>query len=476
MVVVDAGSSGSRVFLYRWMARGGALPQLELMQSRDGGNLVLKVEPGLSAFKGRPAEAVDSLLPLVQFAGTHIAPSLRARTPLYVLATAGLRMLDAAHTDEILQALQTLLPRHTSFRVEPDHVRLLSGQQEGLASWLAVNFVAQRLGAAGSRPDTVGSLDMGGGSAQIAFEVAGTPEAAAAPNVETIDLTPPGAARPVHYHVYVQTLLGFGANKARARYVRWLRQTNAAQDPCLPVGMPNDWEAQLPEYQPVVGSGRFLQCRKAVTRLFYDDSDSCGQAVCSVRQLPRPPIPGNMTWFGFSEYYYTHFDVFGLSGRHNADEFMQRALAFCGTEWTELAAQYAQGLYPNAQPHRFHHQCFKSAWMSGMLHHAYQIPQNASLVVTKLLRGVEVQWTMGMAVLLALQQQRARQSRPASLPLNWLFESSVSLALALLLVVLVALGAYRWRMRLTKLLNCCGAASCYRRYNFDTPPSVNFMV
>ena len=90
-----------------------------------------------------------------------------------VFATAGLRLLSEEHTQQIVEALQTLLPTHTSFAMDASHVQLISGETEGLHSWVALNYIEGRLGAAAAADahHTVGSLDMGGGSAQITFQV-----------------------------------------------------------------------------------------------------------------------------------------------------------------------------------------------------------------------------------------------------------------------------------------------------------------
>ena len=95
-VVIDCGSSGSRVYVYCWPPHhGGATELLNIQQLRDGsGRLVMKkIEPGLSELKDTPAEAGRYLRPLLDFASAHVPTAKHSETPLYVMATAGLRML-----------------------------------------------------------------------------------------------------------------------------------------------------------------------------------------------------------------------------------------------------------------------------------------------------------------------------------------------------------------------------------------------
>lgn len=79
--------------------------------------------------------------------------------------------------------------RDYDFQVEKTHFQVISGQLEGIYSWIAINYVLGRfqnnhtdpsksnrkkfysikiISSLENRPSTVGILDMGGASAQIA--------------------------------------------------------------------------------------------------------------------------------------------------------------------------------------------------------------------------------------------------------------------------------------------------------------------
>eukprot|EP00051_Salpingoeca_urceolata_P017510 m.239060 g.239060 ORF g.239060 m.239060 type:complete len:426 (-) comp18975_c0_seq6:50-1327(-) len=248
-VVIDAGSSGSRVFVYTWPCgtRPDKLPRIAQLQNEIGHVVVKKIEPGLSYYADKPRMAVESVLPLLQYAALHIPASNRATTPLYILATAGLRSIPPAQSKAILQALRQDLPTQCEFRVLPGQVDLISGEMEGVYQWVSANYVLGRL----EHPTTatVGAMDMGGGSAQIAFELVDNVAATRVPEAlkTTLDFglkLPSG--RPKVYTVYVATHLGFGANHARQRYVKQL-QTSAktavgsVKDPCLTLGQEDIW-------------------------------------------------------------------------------------------------------------------------------------------------------------------------------------------------------------------------------------------
>lgn len=95
-VVVDAGSSGSRLFVYCVPSKSvteGTIPQITLCIDSAGLPLTKKINPGLSSFANDPASAEPYIMGLMKFAATYIPKSLHNATPVYILATAGMRLL-----------------------------------------------------------------------------------------------------------------------------------------------------------------------------------------------------------------------------------------------------------------------------------------------------------------------------------------------------------------------------------------------
>uniref|UniRef100_A0A804U6H1 Apyrase 1 n=1 Tax=Zea mays TaxID=4577 RepID=A0A804U6H1_MAIZE len=99
VVIFDAGSSGSRVHIFRFDAN------LDLVRIGSEIELFVLIKPGLSHYANDPREAAESLVSLLDDAKRVVPAELRDQTPVRVGATAGLRNLGAQKSEAILQAV-----------------------------------------------------------------------------------------------------------------------------------------------------------------------------------------------------------------------------------------------------------------------------------------------------------------------------------------------------------------------------------
>src|SRR5687768_9618545 len=76
-VVFDAGSTGSRVSIFTFVAQ----PKIKIVD-----NHFKEVHPGLSNYSANPSLAAQSLQTLVDFVTEKVPQSLRHRTPLVLKA------------------------------------------------------------------------------------------------------------------------------------------------------------------------------------------------------------------------------------------------------------------------------------------------------------------------------------------------------------------------------------------------------
>jgi Golgi nucleoside diphosphatase len=356
---------------------------------------VLKIEPGLSWYKDAPQRAAASLAQLVRFAEAHVPPTAHASTPIHVFSTAGLRMLPERTRSAIEREVRQFLSEQSTFLLRENSVQVIPGHREALFVWIAANYGLGKLSS--SDDATLGCLDMGGASAQVAYEV---PPTHVSSSSSSSELAEHGAVDPLFTvqsvwgrKVYAGTLDGFGANEARRRYVDALHHNehvkpgDVGTDPCLPPGLIDEQRRPSGGVISLVGTGDFDQCFERSVPLLRSKNlkHSFSDTI-----LPHPAHP-SAPWLGISEFWYTMDDVYNIGGTYNAVQFRQKARVFCGTEWATLSREHAQGLYPKAKPHRMKYQCFKSAWLRAMLHEGYRFPTESEFSSTSVINNLPVQ-------------------------------------------------------------------------------------
>ncbi|XP_070288641.1 ectonucleoside triphosphate diphosphohydrolase 7 [Myotis yumanensis] len=488
-LVVDCGSSGSRIFVYFWPRHNGNphdLLDIKQMRDRNSQPVVKKIKPGISAMADTPEHASDYLRPLLSFAAAHVPVKKHKETPLYILCTAGMRLLPERKQLAILADLVKDLPLEFDFLFSQSQAEVISGKQEGVYAWIGINFVLGRFDhvdesdaeapqeLAAGRRRTVGILDMGGASLQIAYEVP-TSTSVLPPKQEEaakILLAEFNLGCDVHhtehvYRVYVTTFLGFGGNFARQRYEdlvlnetlnknRLLGQKTGLSpdspflDPCLPVGL-TDVVERNSQVLHVRGKGDWSTCGAMLSPLLALSNTS----QASLNGIYQSPIDfNNSEFYGFSEFFYCTEDVLRIGGRYHGPTFAKAAQDYCGMAWSVLTQRFKNGLYSShADEHRLKYQCFKSAWMYQVLHEGFHFPYDyPNLRTAQLVYDREVQWTLGAILyktrflpLRDLRQEGVRQAHSSWFRLSFVYNHY--LFFACILVVLLAIILYLLRLR-----------------------------
>lgn len=136
IIILDAGSTGTRVHVFHYSADArSSYAVLKLPEPK------LKIEPGLSSFADNAAGAGASLHPLLAFAEQHVPASQQATTPVYLMATAGLRLVPPAAAEMILDQCRAALSA-SAFMFKPEWASIISGISEGVYGWIAANYAA----------------------------------------------------------------------------------------------------------------------------------------------------------------------------------------------------------------------------------------------------------------------------------------------------------------------------------------------
>jgi Golgi nucleoside diphosphatase len=115
-----------------------------------------------------------NIIPLLTFSQQHIPPEKIPETPLFLLATAGMRLIETSKQTAILSHLRQGVAEKFNFLFPEGHMEIITGKQEGLYQWLAINYALGKFQLEKdeiNRPTTVGAIHMGGASMQFAMEV-----------------------------------------------------------------------------------------------------------------------------------------------------------------------------------------------------------------------------------------------------------------------------------------------------------------
>ncbi|KAL8702840.1 MAG: hypothetical protein Q9201_003980 [Fulgogasparrea decipioides] len=467
-VILDAGSSGTRLHVYKWLEPSSARKDADerhlhsLPELKTEKKWTKKIHPGVSTFGEKPDRiGPDYLRKLFEHALKIVPRTAVSETPIFLLATAGMRLLPDTQRSRLLAEMCSYARSQTKFLI-PDcttNFQVIPGATEGLYGWVAANYL---LGGFNSPTDhdhgkghhTYGFLDMGGASAQIAFAPNATEADRHANDLTLLRLrTLDGAS--TEYRVFVTTWLEYGVNEARRKYIERLQEETGhsdsieLQDPCLPKGLTTTTKGDilLPGSKTVagkttslVGTGNFKECLKKTFPLL-DKEAPCEDDPCLFHGIHVPAIDFDVNHFvGVSEYWHTTHEVFEMAHKDKAYDFQtyqERVVEFCSKDWhaiQEGVKNHAFG--KKVDEGRAIEVCFKASWLINVLHDGIGIPRAGvekfpasghngtkevlgsaknkgftdSFQAVDKIADTEVSWTLGKMVIYASSQIQPKEN------------------------------------------------------------------
>ncbi|KAH3898844.1 apyrase SCDLUD_005183 [Saccharomycodes ludwigii] len=410
-IVIDAGSSGSRLFVYEWekiqpynhenndenndnsndLDRWKSVPKITFNKE-----WTYKITPGLSSFENSPKNAFKkNIKPLLKYAETIIPSAQLSNTPIFIQATAGMRLLPKGKSDKILNSLCSKIKQYNVFLMEDcdSQIQIIDGEIEGVYGWLSLNYLQGNFNNFDNEnKKSFGFMDMGGASTQIAFSPS---------SVEQIerhrDYISQVRLRNLNgelqtWDIFVSTWLGFGANQARKRFLTQLVnslpensndydhddfETRTIVDPCLPKNAKTEfyYKGSKKNKFDVVGSGDYEQCVKSIYPLLLKNLP-CKEEPCLFNGVHAPAIDFYKDKFvGVSEYWYTANDIFQLGGEYNFETFSEHVKAFCESDWKEIEKISENGGYNKIPKDFLLDSCFKANWILNILHEGFELPR-----------------------------------------------------------------------------------------------------
>lgn len=390
-IVLDAGSSHTALYIYEWPAeKDNNTGRVEQKHS-------CKVKgPGISSYASEPWRAGESLKACMQEA-EHWVPSKRYHeTPLYLGATAGMRLLDAENksaSDKVFKAVEEALQK---FPFSYQGARILLGQEEGAFGWVTVNYLSDRLKQG---LETTGALDLGGASTQISF-VSDHFDGSESPN-NSVTFRLYGN----DYNLYTHSFLCYGKDQALRLTLAHQTQSGPETilDPCFHSGYNETKNYSVlydspcvsdrkPQNAPVSfthqGQGNFQKCQEVVKNIF--NFSSCRYSQCSFNGIFQPQLQGP---FGAFSAYFFVMDFLNLTDPSISLETVKIKLEqYCATPWKQIKDQH-----PHIKVKYLAEYCFSGTYILTLLTEGYNFTSEtySNIQYIKKIKGSDAGWTLG---------------------------------------------------------------------------------
>jgi len=422
-LMVDAGSTGSRIHVYRFN-NCGATPELE----KEWFEMTPKKEAGgsgLSSYGSDAEGAAKSLDMLLAVAMENVPDKLKGCTPIAVKATAGLRKLGPEMSDAILKAVRTRLETQYPFPVvaaEKGGVEVMDGTDEGVYAWITTNYLLGKIGGPDMTP-TAAVFDLGGGSTQIVFEPTfplakdgGMPEQLAEGD-HKYKLSFGGRDFTLYQHSY----LGYGLMAARETLHKlvvqnmhennpdskqWLKEP--VLNPCIVPGMSRKVEVAMGADHPLgekvtvnmtgPASGSPAQCRALAEKTLLKDNE-CAIAPCAFNGVHQPSLSKT----------FAREDIYLFSYFFDRTQPLGMPESFTLSELRDLTARVCEG--PNGKTKAWDvfasvegameeldgrpETCLDLNFMLALLHTGYEMPIDREVKIAKKIKNNELGWCLG---------------------------------------------------------------------------------
>ena len=404
-----------------------------------------KIKPGVSAMSDNPDEVGHSLRELWSFLEATIPTHKHQSTPIFMFATAGLRVvaernneriyddddsdgdviLDADDDDyrkgpvaQILLNLREHVRDHTPFTLlQPDHIRVLKGEEEGLFDYLTLqqavklNRFAHLMGTPAEtwqtsviRPPTavvsdlepLCTVDLGGASTQISFQsdVSFTHE------IKEFIRAP---FAPEYPKIFTHSFLDYGIHRAYDRYLENVlvqvtedHTSETIDIPCLFQGS----NVKVQHGKTLVtlqGSGNSNSCKAQMRNLFVAFKGKCASPPCALSDFQMPPYPtysniGGLRVIAFDNAYRVA-SSHGRKGYVKLRDLMQDVEHSFFLSWEQASIRFEH--VPEEERLVL---LFESLYLTSLLHYGYGFSKDTYIGFADSVDRQSLSWALGAMV------------------------------------------------------------------------------
>ena len=359
---------------------------------------------------------IEELRALVTSAESALPPGVHpSSVPIYLGATAGMRMIQPAEDGEcVLTEVRSVL-RESGFHFPRDDMaRILSGEEEGAYDWLVANYLMND-GEMPTHGEVRGAMDLGGASVQISYLASSSSSSSTSKMLRSLSKMMrsssssssndeqqqqrgyPLRIRDVDYPVFTRSLLHYGVDRGRMRYdseVVFASSSfhgNNSSNPCYPIGYDDP-------ATNITGSSDWEKCLHSVGGLFDEEESSRDNVAEKLL-----PIDHDRKFIAMSALVYI-WDYLGLKIGNETDDLVAlsaNARRVCSLNRTGQVKMYERHMEENAiidrRTNKPHAQCFNAAFTYHLLSRGFGLPlADTPIEIYYDIGGTKVQWALGL--------------------------------------------------------------------------------
>lgn len=403
-VVIDAGSAGTRVNVFRFDAWN-----LKLLDINGAAQVFVEEEPGVGDLNSSALALQLSRLLGVAMAAVPIGQ--RQVTPLALRATRALEDLSSRQVDDLLDQMKSHI---AAAGFKDAGIQPMGGSEEAIAEWTTVNMLMGcfQPGLRGVH-SPVAIVDLGGATVQMAYYLHDRQASEAKRKhldgyISRIKL--PFGSGPVH--IYRHSYGGYGLYSAKVRSYKEIEQAGFGlkRHPCLPSGITVSLRVQRRAVAAEGAMNRF-SCAMLIDYILHkelpciQDRQAAGSPKmgnCSFAGAWMGPGPGHQKVV-LASYFYDRMRDVGMVSNYSqtirAAVFAEQADRACSVTGSGFNTSMLE--FPGLSKERLQWLCFDLTFQARLLQ-ALGMAESQELLVVKKIQyhslNFEASWALGVAI------------------------------------------------------------------------------